>query len=75
MDRVQQGTSLVVEPVVHVLVVVCRTGEPARPWVRCCSDAAHATPSTRRVSAYTGLHQTVTGPGEGIGRDVGGVAR
>src|SRR5215203_5331530 len=52
-DRVQQGTSLGWNRCVHVLVVVCRTGVPGRPWVRCCSDVPHATPSTRQVSAYT----------------------
>jgi len=53
------------EPVVRVLVVVCRSGGvPGRPWVRCCSDSCwsfvpavpHATPSTRQKFAHTDRH-------------------
>src|SRR3954451_542439 len=43
-----------VEPVVRVLVVVCRSGGmPGRPWVHCCLDDTHATPSTRQDVAHT----------------------
>ena len=60
MYRVQQGTSLEVEPVVHVLVVVCRSGgEPGR----------------RMGAMSASSHLTLPpGPGPGPGTTPGGRA-
>ena len=69
MERVQQGTSLGWNRMVLVLVVIADRRDAGRPWVHCCLDVTHATPSTRQKFAHTDRHPNEPGsPPAGGGR-------